>query len=917
MYRQNAANPEMSPPIPPEEEIFEAAISCTTPEKRQAYLDEVCDGRPELRGRVEALLAAHHQAGPFLNPPVAARPRTIKLSLPAEEAPGTVIGRYKLLEKVGEGGFGVVYVAEQREPVKRRVALKIIKLGMDTRQVVARFEAERQALALMDHPNIARVLDAGATETGRPFFVMELVRGIKITEYCDQNKLTTNERLNLFIQVCHAIQHAHQKGIVHRDIKPSNILVALHDGVPIPKVIDFGIAKATQGELTDKTVYTQFQQFIGTPAYMSPEQAEMSGLDVDTRSDVYSLGVLLYELLTGRTPFDQQELLQAGLEGMRKMIREVEPVRPSTRVHSLAADDRTTTAVRRQTEAPKLIHLLRGDLDWVVMKSLEKDRTRRYETANGMAMDLRRYLTHEPVVARPPSKLYRFQKTVRRHKLVCTAGLLTTLALLAGSIVSVLQAVRARQAETQARHEKDAATRARQQAEAINRFLTDDLLYQATPDQNAREKQVTMEEVLEKATRKLDRDSSLAGHPEIEAKLRFEIGTTFYRLGLLQEAEQQLRRAGDLCRAMGRQDRQALTSQLQLCDLLLNHLFRVEDGEQLSFETWQGFQRLAQANPADKTLYRDTLNAEAGWIWALAMRGQYEKAVPLKRKNVAAFERAFGPADHETLTESVNLANMMILLGDYAEAERITRATRAHWEQAGLGDRQEALAGLVTLAQALLCQNHAAEAETLLQQAHPNAVRALGPAAPQTLLVQYTLARAIGDQGRLAEGANLAREALDLQQRAENPNHWNTGNMMLVLGRLLVDQGHHDQAQPYLESARQLFQQSHFTHRFEKIVVTENLLGAIQLARTNYIDAARLIEPHAEQFVRPGAIVAISPNERRGAIGQIVALFQAVGQPGKASEWKRRFDQVSEPADRKQASAPAPARSAPDSAPPP
>src|SRR5437899_560374 len=338
----------------------------------------------------------------------AAQPQTMHLAIPVEEKLGTRIGRYKLLEKVGEGGFGVVYVAEQREPVKRKVALKIIKLGMDTRQVVARFEAERQALALMDHPNIAKVLDGGATETGRPYFVMELVRGIKLTDYCDQNHLATSDRLDLFIKVCQAIQHAHQKGIIHRDIKPSNLLVTLHDGVPVPKVIDFGIAKATQGELTEKTLHTQLNQFIGTPAYMSPEQAEMSGLDIDTRSDIYSLDVLLYELLTGKTPFDQKKLLEAGLEGMRQIIRDQEPVRPSTRVSSLQGEERTTTAKRRGADAPRLIHLLRGDLDWIVMKCLEKDRTRRYETANGLAMDIQRYLENEPVIARPPSKFHRF-----------------------------------------------------------------------------------------------------------------------------------------------------------------------------------------------------------------------------------------------------------------------------------------------------------------------------------------------------------------------------------------------------------------------------------------------------------------------------------------------------------------------------
>src|ERR1044071_4199443 len=300
--------------------------------------------------------------------PAAQKP-TILLNLPVTEQAGDRIGRYKLLQQLGEGGCGIVYMAEQEEPVRRRVAVKVIKLGMDTKSVIARFEAERQALAIMDHPNIAKVLDAGATDGGRPFFVMELVRGIKITDYCDQNKLPTADRLKLFVQVCQAIQHAHQKGIIHRDIKPSNILVTLHDGVPVPKVIDFGIAKATQGRLTDQTLFTAFEQFIGTPAYMSPEQAEMSGLDIDTRSDIYALGVLLYELLTGQTPIDAKELLASGLDKMRHTIRSQEPQRPSTRLSTMLNADLTTAAGRRQTDAPKLIHLLQGDLDWIVMKA--------------------------------------------------------------------------------------------------------------------------------------------------------------------------------------------------------------------------------------------------------------------------------------------------------------------------------------------------------------------------------------------------------------------------------------------------------------------------------------------------------------------------------------------------------------------
>jgi eukaryotic-like serine/threonine-protein kinase len=415
-----------------EEQIF-AEVAALLPEQRAARLHQLCGSDAQVLQRVERLLQAHEKAGKFLEPSLPASPNpTMMVSFPVDEKPGDVIGRYKIREKLGEGGCGVVYVAEQAEPVRRRVALKIIKLGMDTRNVIARFEAERQALAMMDHPNIAKVLDAGATEAGRPYFVMELVRGIRITEYCDQNHLDTSHRLNLFIQVCHAVQHAHQKGIIHRDIKPSNILVTLHDGVPVPKVIDFGIAKATEGRLTDLTVYTELHQFIGTPAYMSPEQAEMSGLDIDTRSDIYSLGVLLYELLVGRTPFDAQELLKAGLDEMRRTIREREPVRPSTCLSTMLDADLTALAKRQSAEPPRLIHFIRGDLDWIVMKALEKDRTRRFETANALAADVQRFLTSEPIEARPPSSLYRLQKTVRRHKAAFAGAAAVVVALIFG-----------------------------------------------------------------------------------------------------------------------------------------------------------------------------------------------------------------------------------------------------------------------------------------------------------------------------------------------------------------------------------------------------------------------------------------------------------------------------------------------------
>src|SRR5262245_57330364 len=472
-----------------ERDIFIAAVQIAGPAERAAYLDEACTGHPELRHRACALLDAFEHAGSFLEQP--ADPRATSDPLPTQSAiprnpvelPGALVGPYKLLEQIGEGGFGVVYMAEQTAPIRRKVALKLIKPGMDTRQVIARFEAERQALAIMDHPNIAKVLDGGYTGVrsqesgvrnqgapsltpdpclltpgvGRPYFVMELVKGVPITEFCDQNHLTPRQRLELFIPICQAVQHAHQKGIIHRDLKPSNILVMMHDTTPVPKIIDFGIAKALGQELTDKTLFTGFAQMVGTPLYMSPEQAGQSGLDVDTRSDIYSLGVVVYELLTGTTPFDRARFKKAAYDEIRRIIREEEPPRPSTRLSELGRSrlpDGTSgtpgapgparragpmsslasISALRQTEPAKLTKLLRGELDWIVMKCLEKDRNRRYETANGLVQDVQRYLADEPVTACPPSLGYRLKKFVRRNKARVLATGLVFLAMVGGVI---------------------------------------------------------------------------------------------------------------------------------------------------------------------------------------------------------------------------------------------------------------------------------------------------------------------------------------------------------------------------------------------------------------------------------------------------------------------------------------------------
>jgi hypothetical protein len=460
-----------SPSTTWEEGVYYAALKIGDPARRDAFLDQACAGDAHMRATVDQLLSARAEAERFFTRSSSAlqlsaesfhsangRPALAgddRVKLPDDEKPGARIGRYRLAQKIGEGGCGTVYQAEQEEPVRRNVALKIIKLGMDTKSVIARFGAERQALALMDHPNIARALDAGATDKGRPFFVMELVRGVKITAYCDQQNLDIRRRLDLFIQICHAIQHAHQKGIIHRDIKPSNILVTSVDGAPMPKVIDFGIAKAITGErLANNTVFTACEQFMGTPAYMSPEQAQMGRMDIDTRSDIYSLGVLLYELLTGKTPFDPNVLINSGMDELRRTLREVEPPRPSAMLAGLSAVELAAVARHRAMEPSRLSGLLRGDLDWIVMKTQEKDRARRYETANGLALDIQHYLNSEPIQARPPSRLYQFRKLVRRNRAPFAAVAVVTLTLCLGLGASTWEFFQERAARRETEREK-------------------------------------------------------------------------------------------------------------------------------------------------------------------------------------------------------------------------------------------------------------------------------------------------------------------------------------------------------------------------------------------------------------------------------------------------------------------------------
>ncbi len=511
-------------------QIFTEALRLP-PEARPVYVDQTCAGDENLRRKVQALLHANDRAGRFLEelPSAFAGERVQQIG--AIEKPGDRIGRYQLLRQIGEGGWGVVFLAEQQEPVRRQVALKVIKPGLDTKSVIARFEVECQALALMNHPHIARVLDAGATQTGRPFFVMELVSGIKITDYCDQETLTTRERLELFIKVCGAIQYAHQKGIIHRDVKPSNILVdTASDGTAFPMVIDFGIVKATTDQpLLHNTSLTANETLIGTPAYMSPEQA--AHLDIDTRADIYSLGVLLYELLTGTTPFDSRTLAGKGLDEIRRVISTEDPLRPSTRLKAMSLADLRRHSQRRRADPAKLMRELRGDLDWIVTKALEKDRARRYATANGLAMEVQRYLSGEPVMARPPSTSYRVLKLMRRNKLAFAAGAAIAAMLLLGIAASLWQARRAVAAEQRATAKADAERAAREESESILKFMTGVL---QSPDPIRDGRTITVADELDRATKRLEID--LTNQPGRLATLQATLASTYYALGLAPQA---------------------------------------------------------------------------------------------------------------------------------------------------------------------------------------------------------------------------------------------------------------------------------------------------------------------------------------------------------------------------------------------